>query len=276
MNRIVARFEELRKQGRTALIPYLMAGDPHPQTTAGFMHEMVKAGADLIELGVPFSDPIADGPVIQASAERSLAAGTDLQTVLDLVREFRQQDQTTPVILMGYLNPIERKGYQAFADAAATAGVDGVLTVDVPPEECEELLRALRAVQLHPIFLIAPTTTDQRIERICQTAEGFVYYVSLKGVTGAATLDTDAVATNVSRIRSKTDLPVGVGFGISSAESAAQVAWLADAVVVGSALVKQVEAHGEKAAAVVGDLLRQMRAAIDRVDTDRSGKLAVE
>ncbi|MDY6942032.1 MAG: tryptophan synthase subunit alpha [Pseudomonadota bacterium] len=276
MNRIVARFEELRKQGRTALIPYLMAGDPHPQTTAGFMHEMVKAGADLIELGVPFSDPIADGPVIQASAERSLAAGTDLQTVLDLVREFRQQDQTTPVILMGYLNPIERKGYQAFADAAATAGVDGVLTVDVPPEECEELLRALRAVQLHPIFLIAPTTTDQRIERICQTAEGFVYYVSLKGVTGAATLDTDAVATNVSRIRAKTDLPVGVGFGISSAESAAQVAWLADAVVVGSALVKQVEAHGEKAAAVVGDLLRQMRAAIDRVDTDRSGKLAVE
>ena len=266
MSRIAARFATLKARERTALIPFVTAGDPSPDVTIPVMHAMVEAGADLIELGVPFSDPMADGPVIQRASERALAAGMSFGKVLDIVREFRSRDEETPVVLMGYLNPLEAAGYAQAAARAAAAGVDGFITVDLPPEEAEELAREVRAKGIDPVFLIAPTSTDERIARICSKASGFVYYVSLKGVTGAATLDVDEVAERMTRIRRVTDLPVGVGFGIRDGASAARVARVSDAVVVGSAVVSRVEANAESPDALPGILaafIGELRSAMD-------------
>jgi tryptophan synthase alpha chain len=265
VSRIAARFEALRAAGRKALIPYVTAGDPMPENTVPLMHAMVAAGADIIELGVPFSDPMADGPVIQQACERALRHHVSLRRVMDMVREFRTRDVDTPVVLMGYLNPVEIMGYQAFAEAAAGAGVDGLLTVDLPPEEGHDLVEALRSNDIDPIYLLAPTSNESRIARICAAASGFVYYVSLKGVTGAATLNVDEVGRRVAAIRAHTDLPVGVGFGIRDAESAARVAAVADAVVVGSALVNRIaeyENDPEAGRRAVSELLAGMRKAM--------------
>lgn len=269
MSRIIERFAALRSQGRKALIPYITAGDPTPTITVALMHRMVAAGADILELGVPFSDPMADGPVIQRACERALAAGTSLRDVLAMVAEFRQKDTRTPVVLMGYLNPVEMMGYQTFAQQAADQGVDGALTVDMPPEEAEPLAMACREYGLDPIFLVAPTSSDERIERACSLGSGFVYYVSLKGVTGANVLDIEDVAQHVAMIRRHTTLPVGVGFGIRDARSASEVAAIADAVVVGSALVRRIEQcldTPEAIAEEVGTLLHGMRTAMDAVE----------
>lgn len=266
MSRISERFSLLKGQGRTALVPFITAGDPRRELTVPLMHTLVQQGADIIELGVPFSDPMADGPVIQRASERSLEHHTSLRDVLQMVSEFRSKDQDTPVVLMGYLNPIEIMGYAAFADAAQAAGVDGVLTVDLPPEEGDELLPAMRAHGLDPIYLLAPTSTGERIERVTGSASGFVYYVSLKGVTGASNLDADAVAAKLLEIRRRTDLPVGVGFGIKDAATAQVMGRVADAVVVGSAIVGLVEKHADDSDAIkrtVGELVAQMRAALD-------------
>jgi tryptophan synthase alpha chain len=266
MSRIASRFAELKQAGRSALIPFVTAGDPNPQVTVPLMHAMVAAGADLIELGVPFSDPMADGPVIQRASERALVHHMSLRGVLDIVSQFRRDDQATPVVLMGYLNPIEAMGYADFAAAAAAAGVDGVLTVDIPPEEGGGFLDSMSAAGLDPIFLIAPTTTEARMQRVCNAAGGFVYYVSIKGVTGASHLQVDQLAGKLEAIRRHTELPVGVGFGIKDAETAAAVSRVADAVIVGSALVGRVEAladQPEAIAAEVAALLASMRQAMD-------------
>jgi len=266
MSRIAAKFESLRAQSRKALIPYITAGDPQPGITVSIMHAMVEAGADIIELGVPFSDPMADGPVIQRASERALAHHTSLSDVLEMVREFRAENQDTPVVLMGYLNPIEVMGYEVFAAAAAEAGVDAALTVDIPPEEAEELLSALNKHGLNAIFLIAPTSIGSRIETICNVASGFVYYVSLKGVTGASHLDLETVKQKLGEIRKATDLPIGVGFGIKDAATAAAVSKVSDAVVVGSALISQVEALADSPNAIapaLAELLADMRQAMD-------------
>mgnify|MGYP001040967115 FL=1 len=266
MSRLATRFERLRASGRKALIPFVTAGDPHRTVTVPLLHALVAAGADAVELGVPFSDPMADGPVIQRASERALVHHTSLRDVLDMVSEFRQRDAETPVVLMGYLNPIEVMGYQAFAAAAAAAGVDGVLTVDLPPDEGHDLLVALRALDLDPIYLIAPTSGPARIEKICSAASGFVYYVSLKGVTGAAHLDLGPVEQKLALIRERTTLPVGVGFGIRDAATAARVARVADAVIVGSALVSRVEELADRPdeiAPALGALVGEMRRAMD-------------
>ena len=266
MSRITTCLQALKAEGRQALIPYVTAGDPNPQITVPLMHAMVAAGADIIELGIPFSDPMADGPVIQRAAERALEYGTSLRDVLAMVAEFRQQDSDTPVVLMGYLNPVEVMGYETFAKAASEAGVDGVLSVDLPPEEAHDLLIALEANAIDPIFLLAPTTDDARIEKICAVASGYVYYVALKGVTGAGGLDVQSVTDKLVQIRRHTELPVGVGFGIKDAESAQAVAAVADAVVVGSALVKKIEqnpAQSDKITTDIADVLARMRAAMD-------------
>lgn len=226
---------------QAALIPYITAGDPSPKATLMLMHALTKAGADILELGVPFSDPMADGPVIQRAAERALAQGMSLKKVLDLVAEFRKQDQNTPVVLMGYANPIESMGQQAFVKQAAKAGVDGVLTVDYPPEEAWDFSQSLMAHHIDPIFLLAPTSTNERIQKIAQLARGYVYYVSLKGVTGADSIDIDDVVKQLSRIRQFVRTPVGVGFGIRSPEHAKKIAQHADAVVIGSKLIQTIE-----------------------------------
>lgn len=266
MSRIVGCLGKLKGEGRKALIPYVTAGDPDPTITVSLMHAMVKAGADIIELGVPFSDPMADGPVIQRAAERALEHHVSLHDVLGMVSEFRQVDNDTPVVLMGYLNPVEVMGYKAFAKAANQAGVDGVLTVDLPPEEADEFLEAIKDSELDPVFLLAPTSDDDRIRTICSAAKGYVYYVAVKGVTGAGNLDTEAVAEKMKQIRALTDLPVGVGFGIKDAKSASAIAGIADAVVVGSALVQKVEqAEGQhdKITAEISALLSEMRVSMD-------------
>ena len=241
MSRITQQFQALKKRGRRALIPYITAGDPEPWVTVPLMHALVKAGADVLELGVPFSDPMADGPVIQRASERALKNHVRLQDVLGMVREFRLKDDTTPVVLMGYLNPIEVMGYERFASQAAAAGVDGVLTVDLPPEEAVAFTPALRQHNLDAIFLLAPTSNVERIERIAVAASGFIYYVSLRGVTGAAHMDVNEVEAKLKTIRRHTRLPLGVGFGINSPEIAATMARIADAVIVGSAIVKRIE-----------------------------------
>jgi tryptophan synthase alpha chain len=241
MSRIAQTFQQLRKHGRRALIPYITAGDPEPWVTVPLMHALVKAGADILELGVPFSDPMADGPVIQRASERALRNRVRLTDVLNMVREFRAKDDKTPVVLMGYLNPIEVMGYERFAAEAATAGVDGVLTVDLPPEEAGAFTPALRRHNLDAIFLIAPTSGEERVGRIAEAASGFIYYVSLRGVTGAAHLDVTEVEAKLKAIRRHTRLPLGVGFGVNSPEMAATMARLADAVVVGSAIVRRIE-----------------------------------
>lgn len=266
MSRLAACFAALKAQGKTALIPYVTAGDPHPSITVPLMHCMVAAGANIIELGVPFSDPMADGPTIQQAHERALAHHTSLRDILAMVTEFRQTNQTTPVVLMGYLNPIEIMGYETFAKAAQAAGVDGVLTVDLPPEEGMGVLPMFREHGLDPIFLISPTTPTVRMQSVAAAGGGFVYYVSLKGVTGANTLDVAQVAARLAQIREHTDLPVGVGFGIKDATTAAAVAQVADAVVVGSAVIKQIEAHLNDHATImknISDLLASMRQAMD-------------
>ena len=266
MSRIAQCFEVLRAQGRSALVPYITAGDPEPGVTVELMHALVEGGADLIELGVPFSDPMADGPVIQAACERALLHHVGLARVLQMVREFRGHDSRTPVVLMGYLNPIETMGYAAFAAAAREAGVDGVLIVDMPPEEGAELLRLLDEEALDPIFLLSPTSTADRIDNVCKRARGYVYYVSLKGVTGANTLDVAQVAARLDIIRTHCSLPVGVGFGIKDAATAAQVARVADAVIVGSAVVRLIEAHASAPRAIAPELrtlMTAMRGAMD-------------
>lgn len=270
MSRLKACFEKLKAESKTALIPYIMTGDPQPEVTLPLMHAMVKAGANIIELGAPFSDPMADGPVIQAAAERALESHTRLHDVLDVAQKFRETDDQTPVVVMGYLNPIEVMGYETFAQQAQACGVDGVITVDMPPEEGDEYIKALRGHSIDPIFLIAPTSTEQRIRKIGAVASGFVYYVSLKGVTGASTLDVDSVAEKVAIIRKHIKLPIGVGFGISDARTAASVSLCADAVVVGSAIVGRMAANleqkaGQTATIVeqVSELLVSMRSAMD-------------
>jgi len=277
MSRIKGCFEALKAANKKALIPFVTAGDPNPAVTVPLMHAMVEAGADLLELGVPFSDPMAEGPTIQKACERALEHGTSLRDVLAMVSEFRQTNSTTPIVLMGYMNPVEIMGYQAFATAAAEAGVDGLLTVDMPPEEAGDLVDVLKAVEIDPIFLLAPTTIDKRIAKICAEASGFVYYVSLKGVTGAANLDVAAVEAKVAQIRSHTDVPIGVGFGIRDAETAQRVAAVADAVVVGSAIVNRVADNAEspeKINEAVATLLREMRVAMDAGPPQKAGWFA--
>jgi len=266
VSRIEATFAALRDTGRRALVPFVTAGDPQPSVTVPLMHALVGAGANLLELGVPFSDPMADGPVIQRASERALAQGMTLNRVLSMVAEFRRDDAHTPVVLMGYLNPFEVAGYEQFAAAAADAGVDGILTVDLPPEEADGFRVALRARDVDLIFLLAPTSDEERIARVCAQASGFVYYVSLKGVTGAAHLDVADVEARVRRIKKHTDLPVGVGFGIRDGESAARVARISDAVVVGSALINRMEASMDTPSRIpdeVAALVSSMRAAMD-------------
>jgi len=281
VSRLRTCFGHLHSEGRKALIPYIMTGDPHPDVTVPLMHAMVKAGADIIELGAPFSDPMADGPVIQAAAERALTFNITLDDVFQAVSEFRKLDDSTPIVMMGYLNLIEVAGYIDFARRAAEAGIDGVITVDMPPEEADEYVAALRANRIDPVFLIAPTSTEQRIVKIGSVAGGFVYYVSLKGVTGASHIDADSVREKIGIIRKKIDLPIGVGFGISDAQSAARISACSDAVVVGSAIVKRMAAHQnhdpEQTQRVINDvseLLHSMRVAMDAKPAEEMTKTA--
>ena len=268
MSRIAATFEQLGRDQRKALIPYITAGFPYADITPDLMHAMVQSGCDVIELGVPFSDPMADGPVIQKAGERALAFGVGLAQVLDMVKTFRQRDGATPVVLMGYANPVERyelsRGKGAFARDAAAAGVDGVLIVDYPPEECEAFAAELKQNGLDLIFLLAPTSTEQRIQQVARVASGYVYYVSLKGVTGAGHLDTAAVEEALPRIRKHVKIPVGVGFGIRDAASATAVGRVADAVVIGTRIIQIVEDQPrEQVLPALSAFLREIRAALD-------------
>lgn len=264
MSRIATTFDALKAQGRKALIPFVTAGDPHPGATVALMQAMAEAGADVIELGVPFSDPMADGPVIQRAGERALAKGISLRDVLAYVRDFRATNDRTPIVLMGYANPVERYGSAAFVADAKAAGVDGVLIVDYPPEECAEFAGRLRAAGMDAIFLLAPTSTEARMAQVGQLASGYVYYVSLKGVTGAGHLNTDAVAEAVPRIRRHVSVPVGVGFGIRDAATAKAVGAVSDAVVIGSKLVELLERQPEDNVASTGAaFIREIRAALD-------------
>jgi tryptophan synthase alpha chain len=270
VSRIQSRFEALRKVGRKALIPYITAGDPHPSLTVALMHALVEAGADIIELGVPFSDPMADGPVIQRSSERALANGVRLRDVLAMVRNFRERDSATPIVLMGYANPIEALGEERFVAEAKADGVDGVIVVDYPPEECTEFARLAKQNGIDPIFLLSPTSTEQRIAEVGRVGSGYLYYVSLRGVTGAGNIDLDEVAARIPRIRAATKLPVGVGFGIRDAESARRIARTADAVVIGSRIIQEIEAAGPgQAVARVKALLQPIRAALDASEPAR-------
>ena len=266
MSRIQTTFANLAKRRRVALIPYITAGDSEPGMTVPLMHALVAAGADLIELGVPFSDPMADGPVIQKAAERALAHHVSLRQVLQMVADFRRRDVDTPVVLMGYLNPVEVMGYAAFAEQAADAGVDGVLIVDLPPEEGGEILPLLYGREIDPVFLIAPTSSSGRIRKICDASRGYVYYVSLKGITGAGHLDLDSVADKMAEIRQISTLPVGVGFGIKDAQTASAMGKIADAVIVGSAIVSRIAEHqGDAEATVdaVSGFVSELRAGLD-------------
>ncbi len=264
MSRIKGTFEKLTGQGRKALIPFITAGYPDPAMTLPLMRALVAGGADIIELGVPFSDPMADGPTIQRASERALKHGMSLRQVMAIVREFRAGDASTPVVLMGYANPIEAMGAGAFAAEAKQAGVDGVLVVDYPPEECGEFVSKLKTVGIDPIFLLAPTSTDGRFDQVAAVGSGYIYYVSLKGVTGAGHLDLDEVARRIPVIRQKVGMPVGVGFGIRDAESARRIATVADAVVIGSRIIEEIEnSPREKVAANVSNFLRDIRNAMD-------------
>ena len=240
MSRINKIAEKAAATNRKLLIPYLVAGDPNLQTTSALMHKLVEQGADIIELGIPFSDPSSDGPVIQRGVERALAKGTTLRQVLELVAKFRESDADTGIVLMGYLNPIEIMGYETFAKAASASGVDGVLTVDLPPAEADELRTAMQAEEIDTIFLVAPTTREERVASITEHCSGYLYYVSLKGVTGAALIDFDSVTANIHKLREMTQLPIVIGFGIKDAESAAAMGRLADGVIIGSALVEKI------------------------------------
>jgi len=264
MSRIQATFQRLRQAGRKALIPYVTAGDPDPSVTVPVMRAMVEAGADVIELGVPFSDPMADGPVIQRSGERALRKGVGLPQVFRMVAEFRRDNAATPVVLMGYANPIEAMGPAQFARAAKESGVDGVIVVDYPPEESEEFAELVRAAGMDMIFLLAPTSTEERMIRIARQASGYLYYVSLKGITGASHLDLADVAANVNRIRHETDLPVGVGFGIRDGATAKAICGFADAAIIGTRVIQEMEgAAPMEAPEKVGAFLRGVRRAMD-------------
>jgi tryptophan synthase alpha chain len=268
MSRISATFESLRNQGRKALIPFITAGDPDPGLAVPLMHALAGAGADVIELGVPFSDPMADGPVIQRSSERALKHGVSLRDVLGFLAEFRKTDRATPVVLFGYANPIESLGVERFADAAKAADADGVLVVDYPPEEAQQLVKVLDARSLDTIFLLSPTTTDERLGRIAKLGRGYLYYVSLRGVTGASNIDLAEVAARVRRVHEFTQLPVGVGFGIRDAASAKAIAAFSDAVVIGSALIQEIEkAPREGVVACAGRFLTPIREALDSLST---------
>ena len=271
MNRIDGTFAKLRAAGRTALIPYVTVGDPSLAAMPALLDAIASAGADVIELGVPFSDPMADGPVIQRASERALAQHVGLHNVLDVVQEFRTRDRATPIVLMGYANPIEAMGEAAFVDRAKAAGVDGVLVVDYPPEEATDFSQLLRTREIAPIFLLSPTTPEARIAAVAAQGRGYVYYVSLKGVTGAGHLDTTEVARKLAEIRRHVDLPVGVGFGIRDAASAQAIAGHADAVVIGSRIIEEIEQapHGE-AAARAGYWLAGIRAALDTMARKRA------
>lgn len=267
MSRISRCLAALQKDNKKALIPYITAGDPSAAVSLELMHGLVSAGADIIELGVPFSDPMADGPVIQRAAERALLHHFSLRQVLQLVKQFRQRDSITPVVLMGYLNPLEIIGIEVFCDAANDAGVDGVLTVDMPPEEAQEWVAALVKHSIDPIFLIAPTTDDSRISLISESCRGYLYYVAVKGITGAGNLDVKQVTNKLEQIRKITSLPIGVGFGIKDGPSAAAIAAIADAVVVGSAVIQRVEQHlvePEKIVSEVSTFISSLRMAMDK------------
>ncbi|WP_392384102.1 tryptophan synthase subunit alpha [Marinomonas primoryensis] len=267
MSRIKQCFENLAKSGKKALIPYITAGDPAPDYTVTMMNALVAAGADIIEIGMPFSDPMADGPVIQLACERSLAAGTSVKKVLQIITEFRRNDMQTPIVLMGYLNPIEFFGYQAFSDAANEAGVDGILLVDLTPEEAIDVVECFRDNEIDLIYLLSPTTTSERAKKICNLASGYVYYVSVKGVTGSAELDVDSVKKHVDSLRTITTLPIGVGFGIRDAKTAAAVSKCADGVIVGSVLVNAIaenkDHQKEYIADALGSILAPMRSEMD-------------
>jgi len=267
MNRIADCFQNLEQQNKKALIPFITAGDPDKDITLELMFELVKAGANMIELGVPFSDPMADGPVIQRASERALEHHTNSDDVFDIVSEFRKKDATTPIILMGYLNPIEVMGYKVFAEKAENAGVDGVLVVDLPPEESLEFSQIFQKHNIAQIFLVSPTTRQERLQRICEVGSGFLYYVSLKGVTGSNRLDVAAVAQKLEEIRAVSKLPLGVGFGIKDAQTAADVSVICDAVVVGSALVERVEEYNGDAASLktnINSFIQELRQAMDK------------
>ncbi len=264
MSRIGKTFTQLKQQNKKALIPFITAGDPSPELTVPLMHKLVEAGASILELGVPFSDPMADGPTIQRASERALKHGVGLKDVLGMVAEFRKTDPVTPVVLMGYANPIEVMGYETFARTAAQAGIDGVLTVDYPPEEGAGLAEILRQHAIDMIFLLSPTTPDQRFQQVAKLASGFIYYVSLKGVTGAANLDLQEVAGKIPVIQAAANLPVGVGFGIRDGATAKAVAQFADAVVIGSRIVQEIENSSQDAVLTnVHALVQGIRAAMD-------------
>jgi len=264
MSRIKPTFAALAANKKKALITFITAGDPAPELTVPLMHALVAGGADIIELGVPFSDPMAEGPVIQRACERALKFGVSMHDVLGYVRAFRKDNRDTPVVLMGYANPIERMGVQAFIDAAFESGVDGAIVVDYPPEECVEFARALQAKEMDPIFLLAPTSTDARIRQVAKVGSGFSYYVSLRGVTGAANIDTVEVAARIAAIREHVKLPIGVGFGIRDAATARAVAAVSDAIVIGSRIIQEMEeTTQDKAVAAVQDFLSGIRQAID-------------
>jgi tryptophan synthase alpha chain len=263
MSRIAHTFERLRAERRAALVPFVTAGDPSPGHTVELIRALVAGGADVVELGVPFSDPMADGPTIQRSSERALRAGADLSHVLDAVMRYRREDDATPIVLMGYANPIERMGIADFTVRAAAAGVDGVLIVDYPPEESGAWLQALSRAKMDPIFLLSPTSSDARIDLVAKVASGYIYYVSLKGVTGASHIDTAEVQRMLARIRARTEVPVGVGFGIRDPETAREIAGFADAVVIGSRIVEEIErAAPDEVARRAGALLAQFRSAV--------------
>jgi len=274
ISKITKAFERSASEQRAALIPYIAASNPLPASTVPLMHQLVAAGADVIELGVPFSDPMADGPIIQRAAEHAIAQGVGLKDVLKMVAEFRESDQDTPIVLMGYANPIERMGQEAFAKQAAAAGVDGVLVVDYPPEEAAPFVELLDRYDMAPIFLLAPTSTNERVAAVGRLAKGYVYYVSLRGVTGAGHLDTDDVAIQLAKIRQHVTIPVGVGFGIGDADTASRVAEVADAVVIGSKLIDvmnkawqplQVEQQTQAAISAGHDWLKHIREALEKV-----------
>lgn len=264
MSRIARCFEVLGKAGRKALIPYIAAGDPHPSLTVPLMRGLVEAGADIIELGVPFSDPMADGPVIQRAGDRALKHGVGLSDVLGLAREFRKSDSRTPIVLMGYANPIEAMGVGKFLESAKAADIDGVIVVDYPPEECADFSASAKEKGIDPIFLLAPTSTDKRIQDVARTGSGYLYYVSLRGVTGASHIDLSEIGARVLKIRAATKLPIGVGFGIRDAESACKVAECADAVVIGSRIIQEIESGpAEEAVTRVKNFLQPIRKALD-------------
>ena len=266
MSRLAQRFAQLKAQNKKALVSYIMAGDPSPEVTVSLVHDMVAAGVDILEIGLPFSDPMADGPVIALAAERALAGGTSTLDVMAMVKEFRQKDQQTPVVLMGYLNPAEVIGYETFIKTAHDAGVDGLILVDLPPEEAGEFDKILRQYEMDQIFLLAPTSTDERIQHVIRQARGFIYYVSLKGVTGAATLDTQSAAERIAKIKQYTDLPVGVGFGISDAASAKAMGAVAGVGIVGGGFVKNFSRFKTQQTQVAGvEKVQELRAALDEL-----------